>query len=75
LSPVIRPRQDSSHHRIQQLEVSASVTHHSLSYISTLGVIITLVWNIKTQLEEERMKRHEMEAKMMEEREACLANQ
>jgi hypothetical protein len=32
-SPTIRPRQDNSHHRIHQLEVSASVTHHSLSYI------------------------------------------
>jgi hypothetical protein len=35
-SPAIRPRQDSSHHRIQQLEVSASVTRHSLSYIPSL---------------------------------------
>jgi hypothetical protein len=32
-SPAIRPRQDSSHHRIQQLKVSASVTRHSLSHI------------------------------------------
>jgi hypothetical protein len=32
----IRPRQDSSHHRIYQLEVSASVTHHYLSYIYLL---------------------------------------
>jgi hypothetical protein len=36
LSPAIRPRQDSSHHRIQQLEVSASVTRHSLIYIPSL---------------------------------------
>ena len=35
-SPAIRPRQDSSHHHIQQLEVSASVTRHSLSYIPSL---------------------------------------
>jgi hypothetical protein len=33
LSPAIRPRHDSSQLRIQQLEVSASVTRHSLSYI------------------------------------------
>jgi hypothetical protein len=32
-SPAIRPWQDSSYHRIQQLQVSASVTCHSLSYI------------------------------------------
>jgi hypothetical protein len=31
-SPTIRPQQDNSHHRIQQLEVSASITRHSLSY-------------------------------------------
>jgi hypothetical protein len=35
-SLAIRPWQDSSQHRIQQLEVSASVTHHSLSYIPSL---------------------------------------
>jgi hypothetical protein len=35
-SPAIRPRQDSSHPRIQQLQVSASVTRHSLSYIPSL---------------------------------------
>jgi hypothetical protein len=35
-SPAIRPRHDSSQHRIQQLEVSASITHHSLSYIPSL---------------------------------------
>jgi hypothetical protein len=35
-STAIRPRQDSSHHRIQQLEVSASVNHHSFSYIPSL---------------------------------------
>jgi hypothetical protein len=35
-SLAIRPRQDSSHHHIQQLEVSASVTRHSLSYIPSL---------------------------------------
>jgi hypothetical protein len=35
-SPAIRPRHDSSQHRIQQLEVSASVTRPSLSYIPTL---------------------------------------
>jgi hypothetical protein len=35
-SPAIRPRHDSSQHRIQQLEVSASVTHPSLSYIPSL---------------------------------------
>jgi hypothetical protein len=35
-SPAIRPRHDSSQHRIQQLEVSASVTRHSLSYIPSL---------------------------------------
>jgi hypothetical protein len=35
-SLAIRPRRDSSHHRIQQLQVSASVTRHSLSYISSL---------------------------------------
>jgi hypothetical protein len=36
LSPAIRPRHDSSQHRIQQLEVSASITHPSLSYIPSL---------------------------------------
>jgi hypothetical protein len=35
-SPAIRPRQDNSHHQIQQLQVSAYVTHHSLSYIPSL---------------------------------------
>jgi hypothetical protein len=35
-SPAIRPRHDNSQLRIQQLEVSASVTHHSLSYIPYL---------------------------------------
>ena len=35
LSPSIRPWQDSSHHRIQ-LEVSASITRHSFSYIPSL---------------------------------------
>jgi hypothetical protein len=35
-SPAIRPRHDSSQHCIQQLEVSASVTRPSLSYIPTL---------------------------------------
>jgi hypothetical protein len=35
-SPAIRPRHDSSQHRIQQLEVSASVTHPYLSYIPSL---------------------------------------
>ena len=35
-SPAIRPRHDSSQHRIQQLEVSASITRHSLSYIPSL---------------------------------------
>ena len=35
-SPAIRPRHDSSQHRIQQLEVSASITRPSFSYISSL---------------------------------------
>jgi hypothetical protein len=35
-SPAIRPRQDSSHHQIQQLQASASLTHHSLSYIPSI---------------------------------------
>jgi hypothetical protein len=35
-SPAIRPRQDNSHHEIQQLQVSASVTRLSLSYIPSL---------------------------------------
>jgi hypothetical protein len=35
-SLAIRPRHDSSQLRIQQLEVSASVTRHSLSYIPSL---------------------------------------
>jgi hypothetical protein len=35
-SPAIRPRHDSSQHRIQQPEVSAFVTHPSLSYIPSL---------------------------------------
>jgi hypothetical protein len=35
-SPAIRPRHGSSQHRIHQLEVSASVTRHSLSYIPSL---------------------------------------
>jgi hypothetical protein len=35
-SPAIRPRHDSSQLHIQQLEVSASVTRHSLSYIPSL---------------------------------------
>jgi hypothetical protein len=45
-SQVIRPWQDNSHHRIQQLQVSASVTRHSFSYIPSVWVIITLGWNI-----------------------------
>jgi hypothetical protein len=36
LSPTIRHGQDNSHHHIQQLEVSAYVTRHSLSYIPSL---------------------------------------
>jgi hypothetical protein len=36
---------------------SASVTHHSLSYILYFWVIITLGWNIIGQLEEERRER------------------
>jgi hypothetical protein len=35
-SPAIRPRHDNSQHRIQQLEVSASITSHYLSYIPSL---------------------------------------
>ena len=35
-SPAIQPRHDSSQHRIQQLEVSASVTRPSFSYIPSL---------------------------------------
>ena len=35
-SPAIRPQHDSSQHRMQQLEVSASVTRPSLSYIPSL---------------------------------------
>ena len=35
-SPAIRPRHDSSQHRISQLEVSASVTRPSFSYIPSL---------------------------------------
>jgi hypothetical protein len=35
-SPAIRPLQDSSHHQIQQLQVTASITRHSLSYIPCL---------------------------------------
>jgi hypothetical protein len=35
-SLAIQPRQDNSHHRIQQLEVSASITRRSLSYIPSL---------------------------------------
>jgi hypothetical protein len=35
-SLAIRPRQENSHHRIQQLEVNASVTRHSFSYIPSL---------------------------------------
>jgi hypothetical protein len=35
-SPAIRPWHESSQLRIQQLEVSASVTSHSLSYIPSL---------------------------------------
>jgi hypothetical protein len=35
-SPAIRPQHGSSQHRIQQLEVSASVTRPSLSYITSL---------------------------------------
>jgi hypothetical protein len=35
-SPAIRPWQDSSHNHIQQLQVSAYVTCHSLSYIPSL---------------------------------------
>jgi hypothetical protein len=34
--PTIQPRQDNSHHRIQQLEVSVSITRHSFSYIPSL---------------------------------------
>ena len=45
-SPAIRPRQDISHHCIHQLQVSASVTRYSLSYIPSLWIIITLGWNI-----------------------------
>jgi hypothetical protein len=36
LSLAIRPWHDCSQHRIQQLEVSAYVTRHSLSYIPSL---------------------------------------
>jgi hypothetical protein len=35
-SPAIRPRHDSLQHRIQQLEVGASITRHFLSYIPSL---------------------------------------
>jgi hypothetical protein len=35
-SPAIQPRHDNSQHRIQQLEVSASVTRPYLSYIPYL---------------------------------------
>jgi hypothetical protein len=35
-SPAIRPWHDSSQHLIQQVEVSAYVTRHSLSYIPYL---------------------------------------
>jgi hypothetical protein len=35
-NPAIRPQHDSSQQRIQQLEVSASVTRPSLSYIPSL---------------------------------------
>jgi hypothetical protein len=35
-SPAIRPQQDSSHNQIQQLQVSASVTCHFLSYVPSL---------------------------------------
>jgi hypothetical protein len=35
-SPAIRPWQDISHNQVQQLQVSASVTCHSLSYIPSL---------------------------------------
>jgi hypothetical protein len=35
-SPAIRPRQDISHHQKQQLQVSASVTCHSSSFIHSL---------------------------------------
>jgi hypothetical protein len=45
-SPAIRPQHDSSQHRIQQLEVSSSVTRHYLSYIPSLWVTITLTCNI-----------------------------
>jgi hypothetical protein len=45
-SPTIWPRRDNSRHHMQELEVSASVPHHSLSYISSLYIIITLGWNI-----------------------------
>jgi hypothetical protein len=41
-SPAIRPRQDNSQHRIQELQVSASVPHYSLSYIPSLCIIINL---------------------------------
>jgi hypothetical protein len=35
-SPAIRPQHDSSQHHIQQLEVSASITRHFLSYKTSL---------------------------------------
>jgi hypothetical protein len=46
MSPVIRPRQDNSQHRIQELQVSASLPRHSLSYIPSLCNIITSGRNI-----------------------------
>jgi hypothetical protein len=36
LTVVLQVSSDSSHHRIQQLQVSVSVTRHSLSYIASL---------------------------------------
>jgi hypothetical protein len=41
-SLAIKPRQDSSQHCIPELQVSASVPRHSLSYIPSLCIIITL---------------------------------
>jgi hypothetical protein len=46
VNPTIRPRKDSSQHRIQELLVSASVHRYSLSYIPSLSIIITLGRNI-----------------------------
>jgi hypothetical protein len=55
--------------------VSASISHHSLSYIPSLCIITTLGEILQSQLEEESREHMEMEARMRAKRAAHLENQ